>query len=233
MNKWMKFYFRQVNKPFGRVQVYTADISEIPKCNCKPTDERPCGFESECLNRMLQYECHPQVCPSGERCCNQDFTKRLYPDTKIIKTPGKGWGLINLRDIKKVLLEALKPTQQKCGSFQVVTGLTWRFSNRVNLWTSTSESWSTRRSAGQGSSTPRRTTSQISTCSPSTRWAAKTGHVEIYFLLRRVSRCCDLCSSTFSTGSKRNRLVLHWECCITGDCNITVVNTTTQPQLLI
>ncbi|XP_014850532.1 PREDICTED: histone-lysine N-methyltransferase NSD2 isoform X1 [Poecilia mexicana] len=95
------YKFIKVNKPFGKVQVYTADISEIPKCNCKPADERPCGFESECLNRMLQYECHPQVCPSGERCCNQDFTKRLYPDTKIIKTPGKGWGLIALRDIKK------------------------------------------------------------------------------------------------------------------------------------
>nr|XP_033498962.1 histone-lysine N-methyltransferase NSD2 isoform X1 [Epinephelus lanceolatus]XP_033498963.1 histone-lysine N-methyltransferase NSD2 isoform X1 [Epinephelus lanceolatus]XP_033498964.1 histone-lysine N-methyltransferase NSD2 isoform X1 [Epinephelus lanceolatus] len=95
------YKFIKVNKPFGKVQVYTADISEIPKCNCKLTDERPCGFESECLNRMLQYECHPQVCPSGERCCNQDFTKRLYPETKIIKTPGKGWGLISLRDIKK------------------------------------------------------------------------------------------------------------------------------------
>ncbi|XP_038160624.1 histone-lysine N-methyltransferase NSD2 [Cyprinodon tularosa] len=95
------YKFIKVNKPFGKVQVYTADISEIPKCNCKPADDRPCGFESECLNRMLQYECHPQVCPSGERCCNQDFTKRLYPDTKIIKTPGKGWGLIALRDIKK------------------------------------------------------------------------------------------------------------------------------------
>ncbi|XP_070835834.1 histone-lysine N-methyltransferase NSD2 isoform X1 [Chaetodon trifascialis] len=95
------YKFIKVNKPFGKVQVYTADISEIPKCNCKPTDERPCGFESECLNRMLQYECHPQVCPSGERCCNQDFTKRLYPETKIIKTPGKGWGLVCLRDIKK------------------------------------------------------------------------------------------------------------------------------------
>lgn len=92
----------KVNKPVGKVQVYAADISEIPKCNCKPSDERPCGFESECLNRMLQYECHPQVCPSGESCCNQDFTKRLYPETKIIKTPGKGWGLISLRDIKKV-----------------------------------------------------------------------------------------------------------------------------------
>ncbi|XP_055087178.1 histone-lysine N-methyltransferase NSD2 isoform X1 [Periophthalmus magnuspinnatus] len=95
------YKFIKVNKPVGRVQVYTADISEIPKCNCKPSDERPCSFESECLNRMLLYECHPQVCPSGGRCCNQDFTKRLYPDTKIIKTPGKGWGLISLRDIKK------------------------------------------------------------------------------------------------------------------------------------
>ncbi|KAL6105919.1 nsd2 [Pungitius sinensis] len=95
------YKFIKVNKPFGKVQVYTADVSEIPKCNCKPADERPCGFESECLNRMLQYECHPQVCPSGARCCNRDFTKRLYPETKIIKTPGKGWGLIALRDIKK------------------------------------------------------------------------------------------------------------------------------------
>ncbi|RXN11152.1 histone-lysine N-methyltransferase NSD2 [Labeo rohita] len=85
----------------GIGKVYTADISEIPKCNCKPSDERPCSFESECLNRMLLYECHPQVCPAGDRCQNQDFTKRLYPETKIIRTAGKGWGLVSLRDIKK------------------------------------------------------------------------------------------------------------------------------------
>uniref|UniRef100_A0A3P8Z936 Nuclear receptor binding SET domain protein 2 n=1 Tax=Esox lucius TaxID=8010 RepID=A0A3P8Z936_ESOLU len=95
------YKYIKVNKPCGRVQVYTADLSEIPKCNCRPTDEKPCGFESECLNRMLMYECHPQVCPSAERCCNQDFTKRLYPETKIVKTAGKGWGLVALRDIKK------------------------------------------------------------------------------------------------------------------------------------
>uniref|UniRef100_A0A672ML70 Histone-lysine N-methyltransferase NSD2-like n=1 Tax=Sinocyclocheilus grahami TaxID=75366 RepID=A0A672ML70_SINGR len=95
------YKYIKVNKPCGRVQVYTADISEIPKCNCKPSDERPCSFESECLNRMLLYECHPQVCPAGERCQNQDFTKRLYPETKIIRTAGKGWGLVSLRDIKK------------------------------------------------------------------------------------------------------------------------------------
>uniref|UniRef100_A0A8C4TGC0 Histone-lysine N-methyltransferase, H3 lysine-36 specific n=1 Tax=Erpetoichthys calabaricus TaxID=27687 RepID=A0A8C4TGC0_ERPCA len=91
----------KVNKPCGKVQIYTADISEIPKCNCKTTDENPCSFESECLNRMLMYECHPAVCPAGERCQNQCFTKRHYPETKIIKTAGKGWGLICKRDIKK------------------------------------------------------------------------------------------------------------------------------------
>ncbi|XP_077587656.1 histone-lysine N-methyltransferase NSD2 [Stigmatopora nigra] len=95
------YKFIKVNKPVGKVQVYTADVSEIPKCNCKPSVERPCGFESECLNRMLQYECHPEVCPSGQRCCNRDFSERLYPDTQIIKTPGKGWGLVAQRDIKK------------------------------------------------------------------------------------------------------------------------------------
>uniref|UniRef100_A0A8B9LU49 Nuclear receptor binding SET domain protein 2 n=1 Tax=Astyanax mexicanus TaxID=7994 RepID=A0A8B9LU49_ASTMX len=95
------YKYIKTNKPCGRVQIYTADISEIPKCNCKPTDERPCSFESECLNRMLLYECHPQVCPAGERCMNQDFTKRLYPETKTIRTAGKGWGLLTLRDIKK------------------------------------------------------------------------------------------------------------------------------------
>ncbi|KAK2115237.1 Histone-lysine N-methyltransferase nsd2 [Saguinus oedipus] len=91
----------EVNKPYGKVQIYTADISEIPKCNCKPTDENPCGFDSECLNRMLMFECHPQVCPAGEFCQNQCFTKRQYPETKIIKTDGKGWGLVAKRDIRK------------------------------------------------------------------------------------------------------------------------------------
>ena len=98
---------RQVNKPYGKVQIHTADISEIPKCNCKPTDENPCGFDSECLNRMLMFECHPQVCPAGEYCQNQCFTKRQYPETKIIKTDGKGWGLVAKRDIRKVCAEPL------------------------------------------------------------------------------------------------------------------------------
>ncbi|XP_010347014.1 histone-lysine N-methyltransferase NSD3 isoform X3 [Saimiri boliviensis] len=91
----------KANKVIGKVQIQVADLSEIPRCNCKPADENPCGLESECLNRMLQYECHPQVCPAGDRCQNQCFTKRLYPDAEIIKTERRGWGLRTKRSIKK------------------------------------------------------------------------------------------------------------------------------------
>ncbi|XP_074143359.1 histone-lysine N-methyltransferase NSD3 isoform X5 [Sminthopsis crassicaudata] len=91
----------KANKVIGKVQIQVADLSEIPRCNCKPADENPCGLESECLNRMLQYECHPQVCPAGDRCQNQYFTKRLYPETEVIKTESRGWGLRTKRNIKK------------------------------------------------------------------------------------------------------------------------------------
>ncbi|XP_042307736.1 histone-lysine N-methyltransferase, H3 lysine-36 specific isoform X3 [Sceloporus undulatus] len=91
----------KVNRPIGKVQIFTADLSEIPRCNCKPTDENPCGLDSECINRMLLYECHPAVCPAGERCQNQCFTKRQYPEVEIFRTLARGWGLQAKRDIKK------------------------------------------------------------------------------------------------------------------------------------
>ncbi|KAM9744520.1 histone-lysine N-methyltransferase NSD3 isoform 2-T2 [Menidia menidia] len=81
------------NKPVGKVQMHVADLSEIPRCNCRPSDEHPCSLDSQCLNRMLQYECHPQVCPAGDGCENQCFSKRLYAETEVIKTEGCGWGL--------------------------------------------------------------------------------------------------------------------------------------------
>ncbi|XP_029459790.1 histone-lysine N-methyltransferase NSD3 isoform X1 [Rhinatrema bivittatum] len=91
----------KTNKVVGKVQIQVADLSEIPRCNCKPSDEHPCGLDSECLNRMLQYECHPQVCPAGERCQNQCFTQRLYPETEMFKTERRGWGLRTTRNIRK------------------------------------------------------------------------------------------------------------------------------------
>ncbi|XP_069388063.1 histone-lysine N-methyltransferase, H3 lysine-36 specific isoform X2 [Paralichthys olivaceus] len=91
----------RVNRPIGKVQIITADLSEIPRCNCKASDENPCGIDSECINRMLMYECHPQVCAAGERCQNQTFTKRQYTTVEIFRTLSRGWGLRGVSDIKK------------------------------------------------------------------------------------------------------------------------------------
>uniref|UniRef100_A0AAR2IMB8 Nuclear receptor binding SET domain protein 1b n=1 Tax=Pygocentrus nattereri TaxID=42514 RepID=A0AAR2IMB8_PYGNA len=91
----------KVNRPIGKVQIITADLSEIPRCNCKATDENPCGMDSECINRMLLYECHPQVCPAGEQCQNQRFMKREYSQVEIFRTLSRGWGLRCCHDIKK------------------------------------------------------------------------------------------------------------------------------------
>nr|XP_057942886.1 histone-lysine N-methyltransferase, H3 lysine-36 specific isoform X2 [Doryrhamphus excisus] len=91
----------KVNRPIGKVQIITADLSEIPRCNCKATDESPCGMDSECINRMLLYECHPQVCPAGEKCLNQAFSRRQYSQVEIFRTLSRGWGLRCVHDIKK------------------------------------------------------------------------------------------------------------------------------------
>ncbi|KAA0720361.1 Histone-lysine N-methyltransferase, H3 lysine-36 and H4 lysine-20 specific [Triplophysa tibetana] len=91
----------KVNKPIGKVQIISADLSEIPRCNCKATDENPCGIDSECINRMLLYECHPLVCPAGERCLNQCFSKRQCCHVEIFRTLSRGWGLCCMHDIKK------------------------------------------------------------------------------------------------------------------------------------
>lgn len=92
----------QVNRAIGKVQFITADLSEIPRCNCKASDDNPCSVDSECINRMLMYECHPQVCAAGERCQNQAFTKREYTPVEIYRTLSCGWGLRAVSDIKKV-----------------------------------------------------------------------------------------------------------------------------------
>ncbi|KAL0176156.1 hypothetical protein M9458_028486, partial [Cirrhinus mrigala] len=85
-----------VNKPIGKVQIITADLSEIPRCNCKKTDENPCGIDSECINRMLMYDCQ-----------NQSFTKRQYTEVEIFRTLSRGWGLRSISDIKKYVGEVI------------------------------------------------------------------------------------------------------------------------------
>lgn len=78
---WFLF---QSNKPVGKVQMHIADLSEIQRCNCRPTDEHPCGLQSQCLNRMLQYECHPQVCLHGWSV-SSFLNKKTVTDIRIIR----------------------------------------------------------------------------------------------------------------------------------------------------
>ncbi|CAH8562745.1 unnamed protein product [Schistosoma intercalatum] len=85
----------KVNWPLGSVRVYRlTDSSEAPRCECKPNSEDPCGPSSNCINRELHYECLPSICPNGDACRNQRFTKRLYPPQRPFWTGDqRGWGL--------------------------------------------------------------------------------------------------------------------------------------------
>ncbi|XP_052226023.1 histone-lysine N-methyltransferase NSD2-like isoform X2 [Dreissena polymorpha] len=95
------FKMVKTNIPLGSVTIKKADLSELPSCECKPDDDKPCGRDSECLNAMMMYECHPALCPAGENCHNQFFTKRLYPPQQSYKTEARGWGLKAMADIRK------------------------------------------------------------------------------------------------------------------------------------
>ncbi|XP_038070520.1 histone-lysine N-methyltransferase NSD2-like [Patiria miniata] len=95
------FKYIKINRPVGRVQMPAFDISQCQPCDCKPTSENPCGKDSDCLNRILLIECHPLVCPAGEKCQNQRFQKREYPESRPEKMGKRGWGLMSHVDIKK------------------------------------------------------------------------------------------------------------------------------------
>lgn len=67
----------------------SAAVRVRPVCSCNPED--PC--RTNCLNRLLLYECSRDQCPAGPHCENQRFQKRAYADTSLMRSPGRGWGL--------------------------------------------------------------------------------------------------------------------------------------------
>lgn len=95
------FKFIKTNRPVGNVVMPTFDITQCQACECTPDMENPCGPDSDCLNRILLIECHPQICPAKEKCQNQRFQKRAYPDAVQNKVHQRGWGLMSMVDIKK------------------------------------------------------------------------------------------------------------------------------------
>lgn len=85
----------KTNRPVSCIQT-VLERSEWPICQCKTDD--PC--KNECLNKMLYYECNPQMCTNKDKCQNQRMQRGLHAKTKIFRSVQKGWGLKADEEIK-------------------------------------------------------------------------------------------------------------------------------------
>ncbi|KAK9880140.1 hypothetical protein WA026_008655 [Henosepilachna vigintioctopunctata] len=91
----------KVNRPVGNARVFDGNLSNTTSCDCDPREPNPCGPNTNCLNRILLTECNPDLCPSGQKCNNQCFEKREYPQVIPYRTEGRGWGLKTMEFIQK------------------------------------------------------------------------------------------------------------------------------------
>ncbi|CAL8462433.1 g1966 [Coccomyxa elongata] len=77
-------------------------MAKLPESNEEdrrlPNDGGP-GCGPDCLNRMLNMECVPGYCPCGERCSNQQFSKRQYAKLEKRRAGAKGFGLFATEDL--------------------------------------------------------------------------------------------------------------------------------------
>lgn len=100
---------RQKPKPYKQIKtnsfVYPVKREDLfnentNSCNCKETDDDPCGLTSSCLNRITFFLCNKDYCPAGNKCANQGFEERIQPKVDVRPFAGKGFGLIALEYIK-------------------------------------------------------------------------------------------------------------------------------------
>lgn len=49
------------------------------------------------------FECHPEICPAGNKCNNQRFEKAQYPALVPFLTADRGWGLKTMENLKEGL----------------------------------------------------------------------------------------------------------------------------------
>lgn len=106
--------------PMPGVEIRRVLLDEIPRCQCDPNVDSPCGPSSECLNRALMYECHPLVCLAGDRCCNQNFLCRKDPPMEPFFTGTRGWGVKTKVDIVKARMFSwilIDPCCTNCSNF--------------------------------------------------------------------------------------------------------------------
>lgn len=89
------------NEPVGNVRVNKSNKSLCDPCSCDPREPFPCSTEN-CLNRVVNYECSPDICKAGLFCQNQRFLKQIYPQQVPFDTVTRGIGLKTEVNIKKV-----------------------------------------------------------------------------------------------------------------------------------
>uniref|UniRef100_A0A0D9W4Z1 Histone-lysine N-methyltransferase n=1 Tax=Leersia perrieri TaxID=77586 RepID=A0A0D9W4Z1_9ORYZ len=68
---------------------------DIAVCECQYNlldPDSACG--ERCLNVLTSTECTPGYCRCGVYCKNQRFQKCQYARTRLVKTEGRGWGLL-------------------------------------------------------------------------------------------------------------------------------------------
>ncbi|XP_064465828.1 histone-lysine N-methyltransferase NSD2-like [Ornithodoros turicata] len=82
------FKLIRVSRPVSRTTDRSVDEAPLV-CNCNGDD--PCN--TNCINRLLLYECQRGQCPVGDACQNQRFQRRQYAQLSVVRTRGRGWGL--------------------------------------------------------------------------------------------------------------------------------------------
>lgn len=95
------YYKLKTNRPVVPVKLVELRAGAREDLICQCNAEEVCGPSSECLNRLLLTECNPANCPAGERCRNQRLQRREYPELDILRTEGKGWGLVAKEDVRE------------------------------------------------------------------------------------------------------------------------------------
>ena len=81
---------------YGSKNMGSSD-QEALGCECAEewdgNNNKACGDDSDCINRLTKIECTDKECNCGAGCQNQRFQQRQYAKVSVIKTEKKGHGL--------------------------------------------------------------------------------------------------------------------------------------------
>lgn len=71
------------NRPLLPVLLLEDDGTCKEPCECKISDDAPCGRFSDCVHVHCEEECDPSTCPAGVVCRNQMLSRKDFPSLFI------------------------------------------------------------------------------------------------------------------------------------------------------